>query len=54
VPFSRNLALRAFDRWQASWIICVVAEVRGAVPVAVVKLPAFAADVAVAVDVVVV
>jgi len=27
VPFCRNLALRAFDRWQASWIICGVAEV---------------------------
>jgi hypothetical protein len=27
VPFCRNLALRAFDRWQASWIIWSVAEV---------------------------
>src|SRR5262249_18036931 len=50
VPFCRNLALRAFDRWQASWIICGVADLGRAV--AVVKLPALAADVAVAVDVV--
>ena len=50
VPFCRNLALRAFDRWQASWIICGVAEDGFDFP-AEVRLPADEAD---GVDVVVV
>jgi hypothetical protein len=38
MPNCRNLALRAFDRWQASWIICGVADF--GLVTAVVKLPA--------------
>jgi hypothetical protein len=47
VPFCRNLALRALARWQASWIICAVAEV--GLFAALVKLPADIGDVVVVV-----